>query len=358
MLAHLPRPLAVIFAALFLAAAAWCFVPAPPPVAAPPAAPNRYTDLMLYRDIVGSMQQGKGYYEAAAAQQRAHDYPTRPFVTIRQPALYVLAADYGWDWLNIAETALLLANVLLWPLALPAPANLAERLGAGLAVGVGGFAAAASTITPMSEVWCGLLLGLALAARLRWREQWWWPVLAVATALVIRELALPFLLLAATFALSEKRWRELYAWTLLAALFAVGVMVHAAAVLEVARASDLASQGWSGGLGPRGVLQALVNTSLLHKLPQSLALLIALLPVLGWAALEPRAGRFTLLLLSGYAAMIGLFPRPDNFYWGFLLLPAWFAGLALVPRGLWQLSQAIVHPATRPISNPPTHLGR
>lgn len=352
MLARLPRPLAVIFAVLFLAAAAWCFVPAPASIATQHAPPKRYTDMMLYRDIVTQMQQGTGYYKAAAAQQRAHGYPTRPFVTIRQPALYELAADYGWDWLNIAETALLLANVLLWPLALPAPANLIERLGAGLAVGVGGFAAAASTITPMSEVWCGLLLGLALAARLRWREQWWWPVLAVGAALVIRELALPFLLLAAAFALYEQRWRELYAWMLLAALFAASVMVHAAAVLEVARASDLGSQGWSGGLGLRGVLQALVKTTLLHKLPQSLALLLALLPVLGWATLEPRVGRFTLLLLGGYAAMIGLFPRPDNYYWGFLLLPAWFAGLALVPRGVWQLGQAIAHPPTRPLTHP------
>ncbi len=348
MLAHLPRPLAVFVVALFLAAAAWCFAPAPASTAAPRAAAKHYTDMMLYRDIVAQMQQGTGYYQAAAEQQRAHGYPTRPFVTIREPALYQLAASLGWHWLNIAETALLIANVLLWPLALPAPAKLAERLGAGLAAGLGGFAAAATTITPMSEVWCGLLLGLALAARLRWREQWWWPVLAVGTALLLRELALPFLLLAAAFALYERRWRELCAWAVLALLFALLMVQHAAAVAAVARASDLASQGWSGGLGLRGILQALVRTTLLHKLPQALALLIALLPTLGWAALEPRAGRFALLLLGGYGAMIGLFPRPDNFYWGFLLLPAWFAGLALVPRGVWQLGQAIVHPLTRP----------
>ena len=301
--------------------------------------------MMLYRDIVAQMQQGTGYYEAAAQQQRAHGYPTRPFVTIREPALYKLAASLGWNWLNIAETALLIANVLLWPLALPAPAKLAEQLSAGLAVGLGGFAAAATSITPMSEVWCGLLLGLALAARLRWREQWWWPVLAIGAALLLRELALPFLLLAAAFALYERRWRELCAWALLATLFALLMAQHAAAVGAVARASDLASQGWSGGLGLRGILQALVRTTLLHKLPHSLALLIALLPALGWAAPDLRAGRFALLLLGGYAAMIGLFPRPDNFYWGFLLLPAWFAGMALVPRGMWQLYCAITRPA-------------
>ena len=343
MLARLSQVWAVLVAALFLAAAAWCFVPTP--AAAPPAmaraAPGHYTDMMLYRDIVTSMQQGTDYYKAAAEQQRAHGYPTRPYVTIRQPTLYLLAADYGWDWLNMIETALLIANVLLWPLAMPAPANLAERLGAGLALGIGGFAAAASTITPMSEAWCGLLLGLALAVRTGWREQWWCAVLAVGAALTLRELALPFLMLAAAFALHERRWREFYGWTLLATLFALGTIAHAVAVFDVASEHDFASQGWAGGLGLRGVLQSLVSTSLLHKLPHGLALLIALLPVLGWATLEPRSGRFALLLLGGYAAMIALFPRPDNFYWGFLLLPAWFAGLALVPRGMWQLGQAI-----------------
>ena len=172
MLVRLSQIWAVLIAALFLAAAAWCFVP--PPASTRPAmaraVPGHYTDMMLYRDIVASMQQGSDYYSAAAEQQRARGYPTRPFVTIRQPTLYLLAASYGWDRLNLLETALLIANVLLWPLALPAPANLAERLGAGLALGVGGFAAAATTITPMSEVWCGLLLGLALAARLRDRK--------------------------------------------------------------------------------------------------------------------------------------------------------------------------------------------
>ena len=343
MLARLPQTMAVIVAALFLAAAAWCFVPAP--VSITRAAPGHYTDMRLYRDIVQQMQHGTGYYEAAATQQRAHGYPTRPFVTIREPTLYVLAASYGWDQLNTLEIALLIFNVLLWPFALPAPINLAERIGAGLAVGIGGFAAAATTITPMSEAWCGLLLGLALAARLRWREQWWWPVLAVAAALTIRELALPFLMLSAAFALYERRWHEFYGWTLVATLFAGFMALHAIAVLKVAQDADLASQGWSGGLGLRGTLQALVSTTMLHLLPKPLALLLALLPVLGWAALEPRAGRFALLLLGGYAAMIALFPRSDNFYWGFLLLPAWFAGMAMVPRGVWQLARAITRPA-------------
>ena len=42
--------------------------------------------------------------------------------------------------------------------------------------------------------------------------------------------------------------------------------------------------------------------------------------------------------------MLALFARADNFYWGFLLLPHWFAGYALIPRGIAQLRQAISSP--------------
>ena len=346
MFARLPRPLAMLVAALVLAAATWCLLTPPGKVSR--AAPGHYTDMMLYREIVSAMQSGQGYYQAATETQRAHNYPTRPFVTVREPALYWLAAQHGWTWLNRIEVGLLIAVVLTWVFALPAPINLAEKLAAAALIGVAGMAAIATSITPMSEAWCGLLLTLALGLTLWRRVPWWMPVLVIAAALALRELALPFLLLAAAFAWWERRWNELAGWALVALLFGLGMALHAAQVAGVAQPTDLQSVGWNSGLGLRGVLLALVNTTLLHLLPHRPALLIALLPVLGWGALDGRDGRFAALLLGGYALMIAVFSRSDNFYWGFLLLPAWFAGLALVPRGVWQLARAIGRPTIRP----------
>ena len=343
MFARLSRPLALLVAALFLVTATWCLLTPPGKVSR--AAPGRYTDMMLYRDIVSAMQSGKGYYQAATDAQRAHHYPTRPFVTVREPTLYWLAAQLGWTWLNRIEIGLLIVVALTWVLALPPPINLAEKLTAAALIAVGGLAPIATSITPMSEAWCGLLLTLALGLTLWPRARWWMPVLVIAAALALRELALPFLLLAAAFALWERRWKELAAWTLVAVLFGLGMALHAAQVAQVVRPTDFLSPGWSGGLGLRGVLLAVVNTTLLHLLPHRLALVIALLPVLGWGALDGRGGRFAVLLLGGYALMIALFSRADNFYWGFLLLPAWIAGLALVPRGVGQLARAIIRPA-------------
>ena len=355
MLARLPRPCAILVAVLFLGAATWCL--STPPGKVSKAARGHYTDMMLFRDIVTQMQAGKGYYPAATELQRAHHYPTRPFVTVREPTLYRAAAEAGWAWLNFAEKGLYGLVIAVWLFALPAPIIWAEKLAAAGLIAAAGLAPIAISLTPMSEAWCGLLVTLALGLTLWRRVKWWVPVLVIAAALALRELALPFLLLAAAFAAWERRWKELAAWALVAVLFAGGLALHAAQVAEVQLPTDLHSPGWIGGLGPRAVLLALVNTTLLHLLPMQLALVIALLPALGWLALGGREGRFAVLLLGGYALMIALFSRSDNFYWGFLLLPAWFAGLALVPRAVIQLYGAITRkPVSRfgPIS-PPVH---
>lgn len=339
MLERLPRPLALALAALFLAACTWCLTA---PAAAPAARPgNPYTDIMLYHDIVDAVRGGTPYHQAAAELQRAHGYPTRPFVTMREPTLYVAAARLGWDGLRYGALVLVLANIAAWTAALPGVLGRAERLGAVAGIALGSAAIASPPLLAASELWCGLLLSLALALRLAWRETWWPVLAAVALALAIRELALPFALLAAAWAGWERRWRELAAWAVLLALFAVGLGAHAAAELAQVRPGDLVSPGWSGGQGPRGFLMAIAYTSLWQQLWPPLALLLALLPTLGWAALAGRGGAFAQLLLGGYAVMIALFARADNFYWGFLVMPAWFAGYALIPRAAVQLWRAI-----------------
>lgn len=339
MLARLPRPLAVLFALAFAAALVWAF--ATPPQAIVKAAPGGYTDMRLYRDIVARMDQGESYYAAATAQQRLHEYPTQPFVTVRLPTLYWLAHTFGWSALGTLEIALLLANTVIWPLAMPGALTRTERGAIGVAVFLGGLACASPALTPMSETWCGLLIGLATALTLWRKAPWWLPLACIAAALTVRELAFAFVPLAALFAWIDGRRREVAAWGLLAVLFAIGLLFHAQAVALHVLPGDLASPGWSSGLGLRGLLQALVGTTLLQQLERGPAMVLALLPLLGWLALEWRAGRLVLLCLTGYALAIALFPRPDNFYWGFLLLPAWAAGLALVPRGAWQLGRAI-----------------
>ncbi len=342
MLARLPRPIAILVAVLFLGACAWCL--STPPGKVSKAAKGHYTDMMLFRDIVAQMDGGKDFYVAATELQRAHHYPTRPFVTVREPTLYVAASEFGWSMLNVVEMVLAGLVVVVWLLALPPPVMWLEKLVGAGCVAAACLAPIATSLTPMSETWCGLLLGLALGLMMWKRARWWMPVIVITAALALRELALPFVLLAAVFALWERRWKELAAWVAVLALFAAGLAWHAANVSSVQLPTDLHSPGWSGVLGLRGVLLALKSTTILNQLPAQLGLVIALLPALGWLALEGRRGAFAVLLLFGYALMIALFSRSDNFYWGFTMVPAWFAGLALVPRAMVQLYRAITRP--------------
>ena len=60
----------------------------------------------------------------------------------------------------------------------------------------------------------------------------------------------------------------------------------------------------------------------------------------GWASWNDPLGLRMALTLAGYAAVIGLFARGDNFYWVLLVAPVFLAGLAFVPDGLRDLARA------------------
>ena len=344
MLARLPRPIALLLAALLIGASLWCF--ASPSQQLSLAKPGHYTDMRLYRDIVAQMQLGKPYHQAAAELQRAKGYPLKPFFTMREPTLSWFAARFGWEPLQKVAVLLLLVNIAVWLFALPTSLTRTERIGALFGIISGSVAVAIPAAMPITELWCGLLISLALALTIAARKHWWAPMVVIAAALALREMALPFLLLAGALTAWERRWKELVGWAIVLAGFLIGMGFHAAAVLEQIRPGDPASPGWTGLVGLSGVLMALDHTSAWIIVWQPLGLFVCLLPVLGWGAMSGRNWLFALLLLLGYALMIALFSRPDIFYWGYLISPTWFAGLALVPRGVWQLGQAIARPQT------------
>ena len=190
------------------------------------------------------------------------------------------------------------------------------------------------------ELVAGALLGLALAL---YRPERWWPsLLAAALALAIRELALPFLLLWAAFAASERRWRQVLALALVIALFALGMVFHAQAVIAQVLPTDPLSPPWAGFNGPQLALLSLARLTPLLLLPEAVAAPIALLALLGWIGLGGRLGLFATLWFAGMGLAMALFARTNNFYWVLVLLPAYAAGLAFVPRALAELVRSAI----------------
>jgi hypothetical protein len=355
-LAHLPRWAAALALALLIAAMVWSVGATRPlaeaetaraaanrasaAAAAPSATPAKAKgDLALYARIADRVAAGEGYYAAAMDEQRASNYPTKPFVAVRQPTLAWMQTLIGVAGVRYVMFGLVLA--CLWAahqaLARMATVSLPERLGAVMLLVLGGAAVLVPKAGLIHELWAGLALTLAL---LLYRPDRWWPaLLAAAAAIAVRELAVPFVLLWLVFALAGRRWAEAAGVAALLALFAAGMTAHFMAVEAERLVSDPASPGWDAMIGYGLPLMALSRLTGLMMLPITAAAPLALLPLIGWAGIGGRLGLFALLWSAGTLTMVALFARPDNFYWAQLVLPAYALGLAFAPRALAELAQ-------------------
>ncbi len=361
--AHLPRAAAALVLALIVAAMAWSAIatapvdraeravnsastatppaptlPAPTPPASAAEAQADDGDLALYARISARVAAGEGYYAAAMDEQRRDNYPTRPFVAVRQPSLAWLQAAIGVDGVRLIALGLVAACLLALQLRLAPLVSLPERLAALVLLTLGGAAAMVPLAGLIHELWAGLWLTLAL---LIYREERWWPALiAAAMALAVRELAVPFVLLWLAFALAARRWHEAAGVGALLAVFTVGMGLHYLAVEGGRLPGDPVSQGWDAFIGYGLPLMALWRLTGLALLPVSLGAAIAVLPLIGWAALGGRLGLFAALWFAGLFTMTALFARPENFYWVQLALPAYGIGLAFAPRAIVELARS------------------
>lgn len=304
--------------------AAGAEAPAPPP----------FSDIKLYRAITRAVAQGSDYYAAAAAAHRAHRYPVWPPQVIREPAEAMVLAALRWDGLRWAALIALAAAALELLRRGLARANLSprERLWS-LVLSTGGVA---SVCTPgaayMHEVWAGLLILMSLSLR---RPDRWLPAAGLGLlACLVRELALPYLLVMAACAAFDRRRGETLGWVAATLAFcgAYGLHLHLSAVQH--RAGDLVSPGWLSFGGLRFLIAAARNNALYVFAPRwaiAAGLSLSLLAFLGrMDGLVMRCG----LTLLAFCALFAVVGRPDNDYWGLLYAPLASLGLALAPKAL------------------------
>ena len=340
-LARLPRWAAIAVLVALLASVVWATLAVAPVEQAEVArseASESEGDRALYQRISERVADGESYYAAAVDEQRTRNYPTRPFVTVRLPTLAWLHSVIGASGVRIVSMLLLLA--CLWGLhqRLKGRTQPAERTAAVVMLALGGAAVAGSQSGYVHEVLAGMLLSLAFL--LHTPDRWWPSLVAAGAALAVRELAAPFVLLWLAFAVMEKRRGEVVALGLLLLVFAAGMYLHYLGVEAYRQPGDPASQGWDGMLGPALPLMAMSRLTALLVLPVTYAAPFAIMPLLGWLGMGGRLGLFATLWFAGMFAAIALFARPENFYWAQLVLPAYFAGLALAPRALADLGAA------------------
>lgn len=308
---------------------------------------TRDEDLKLYDDVIARLRHGENYYAVVAEEHRAHRYPLHPGFAVRLPTLALAEAALPAPAL-IPLSVLLMGAVLYawWRRLAGEPGARELRLIAMAALFFGVSIGTTRYFFVLHELWAGQLLALSFGLHrpgqragqgARWAGAW----LAAAAALSIREHALPFVLLMAAFALWHRRWREGAAWTLLAALFLAAMAVHLHTVAALVQPGDPPSASWLTLRGLSGWLSPLVLSSNLRWLPTALSGPLVLLSLFGWAGWRTQAGAFGTLLYLGYGAAFAIAGRPDNYYWGMVVAPAMWIGLAFVPMA----ARGLVHAA-------------
>lgn len=325
-------------------------------VARPPSLPGavsadaptrtRDEDLKLYDVVIERLRHGENYYTVIGEEHRRHRYPLHPGFAVRLPTLALVEAALP-DAALIPLSVLLMGAVLLawWRRLAGEPGAKDLRLIAMAALFFGVSIGTTRYFFVLHELWAGQLLALSFGLHRpgqragepgRWLGAW----LAAAAALAIREHALPFVLLMAAFALWHRRWREGAAWAALALLFVAAMAVHLHTVAALVRAGDPPSASWLTLRGLNGWLSLVVLSSNLRWLPTWLAGPVVLLSLLGWSSWRSAAGLFGSLLYLGYGTAFMIAGRPDNFYWGMMVAPAMWIGLAFVPMAARSLVRA------------------
>ena len=153
-------------------------------------------------------------------------------------------------------------------------------------------------------------------------------------ALFVRELAMPYVLLALCFACWHRRWREAAAWLILIAAFGAAMVLHANAAL--AQPIGQTSPGWLTVRGPLAVFQGLSEMPPFIFVGVTLTPVLALLALFGWTRAPGEQGLFGASLMTGFLCAFAVLGRSDNTYWTVLLLPTLLLGLAFligIPRG-------------------------
>jgi hypothetical protein len=310
----------------------------------------RDDDLALYDRVIARIGKGESYYPVVAEEHRRSHYPLRPGLAVRLPTLAYFAVwlgdpGKGADVFVPGEMglAIVLAVAVIWAWWRrlgEEPGGYDRRLMGAALVFFGASLGLNRYFFVLHELWAGMLVALALALH-RPGRKYWAAVLVAALALAIREHVLPFVLLMAALAAWRRDWKEMAAWCLPVVLFAVGLAWHLTLVAQQVLPSDPVGPSWIELRGLSGFLSNVVLFSNLRFLPHYVAGPIVMLAMLGWAAWKSPLGTTATLLFSGYALAFAIAGRPDNFYWGGVIAPALFVGLAFVPMAVKSLIGAV-----------------
>ena len=336
--AGLSRQRARIGLVLVMALIALCLtaLATPPPPATTGDKATDQADVVLYDGIVQGVRYGGSYYDVTAAGLRSGNYPLRPFVTFRLPTLATVQAALPPFAVLGLLYALAFAVMVAWAARLVPALTRKPPVFVALTLLAGGMIAFVQPeLVPFHEIWAGLFVALSLALRRpgRWVEAAAFGLIAM----LIRETAALSVAVMCLAAWRDGQRKEALGWATTVAVLAVVVFLHARAVAEVVTPLDPVSPGWAGMLGPGFYVTTLSVSTALMLAPLWLGSILVALSLVGWAAWRDPLATRALAMFVAYGALLSVAGRPDTFYWGLMVAPAFLIGLAFAPDGLRDL---------------------
>jgi hypothetical protein len=285
-------------------------------------------DVALYRAEVDRMQAGQGYYEAAGIELRERGYPTRSVFNWRTPLPL---------WLIGKMPDPVFGKALLCGLAICAVVLCFDWLAreGGPAVAIVGVLLLCGAMLPsflgdlfvMPVLWAGFLIAISLALLAAGRLKL--GVAAGTTALFLRDLAGPFVVVMLGLALCRRRFREAAYWSAGLAAYSLFFVLHIYQVSLVEHAGDRAQEdSWVQLGGLAFVISTTQLNGWLLVLPQWVAALYLPLALLGFAAWRGDGAQRAGIAAAAYVLLFGFVGQDFNQYWGSLIAPLLCLGAA------------------------------
>ncbi|WLA80272.1 hypothetical protein [Bradyrhizobium elkanii] len=285
-----------------------------------------FTDADAYLSILALMRGGSGYYSAVQQVLLEHGYYTQSVFNWRPPGWLVLLSLFpSIAWAQYLLGALA-AAVLLFSYRMIRATGGGALLGAAAILGIAAnvILLARPSGVVMSEVVTGILILLSVTSY--GTGQRIVAVLAGLSALFIRELAAPYVLICLAFAIYERRAREIGAWLIGLSGYAAYFAHHWMAVAQQMSPADRADpDGWIKFGGIRFALETAHFNGLFNLTP--LLVTAALLPAALLGLFAWRAGLRAAITVTIYLSMFTVIGKPVNDYWGALYSPLLMLGL-------------------------------
>lgn len=308
-------------------------------------AKTAFTDSDMHTLVIERLRRGEGYYDALGVELRRNGYGVRPIFHWRTPAFLWVIAQMRSSY--VARAVLMVLTILgvkLWIHELHLRGGLRPMILGGVFF-IPLFALALDSKWVLEpEPWVAALLLLSLAVYARR------PAASIACglgALMLRELALLYVLVMLAFALRERRYREALAWSLGILAFFIYFGIHAWLVWKHTLPDDPLRSQWFGFGGPAQV----VTCSSYLLLGQGPHWFLAILTVLAVAGLANREElNRPLIVVVAYMAAIALGSAPYDWYWGIIYLPLLAIGLGhsfAAVAGLVRAALALAPPASQ-----------